>query len=213
MYECLFWVSRIISEPALWKMVSKQEREGSGLGRESYIGRRNYRKVVLLFFPSKLLEAAGFVSPHKLPSPGSPSTSEEFRWICRGKCIDRLQFHFLLGISTISSSWKVIPQQNLFVCPCSVYWVHMFLCETVLSTAVLWVSFSLSYTNSPKTPLSPGRDCVKGQGAQPGFYTCTLTLGDLSVQTYYKTALIHLTFGSGFSSRLQVRIFLGCISR
>jgi len=47
-------VLRIISEPALWKMVSKREREGARRRRERYIGMRNNRKVVLLFFSTKI---------------------------------------------------------------------------------------------------------------------------------------------------------------
>jgi len=91
--------------------------------------------------------------------------------------------------------------KSFLCCPYLVYRVHIFLCETISQSFVLQhLGFFLSYTNSPRTPLSPGRNCVKGKGHTARFWyvICTLTALWVTCQLRCKTTSVHLTFVTGF---------------
>lgn len=145
---------------------------------------------IYFFFPSELLEATGFVPPHELPSPELPSTSEELGWICTeaGASIG-CNFKFLLRISTISSSWKVIPQQNPFCVVLTVFTECICFCVRLSHSPLCCNALSVFLTRlhqQPKNSSVSWKELCDGQRAHHQVLVHALhpyrTLGDLSSQ-------------------------------
>lgn len=133
--------------------------------------------LFVCFLQTKLLDATGFVPPCELPSPVLPSTSEELRWICI-KAGASIGFEFLLGISTISSSWKIHSRVLLVLLLQSLLCAYISVWDflTVLCIVGLWIPSHLVIPTVQELLCLLEGTLWKEKGTQSATGTCPAPL-------------------------------------